>query len=382
MKSVLVCLLAIFSLTSSESGDNDVMELLWGSGSAFSGVGPPLDNLTLSCVVRDLENQPKLPYSRAFFDAIRAVQAIFYITLISCGITLNILVIVLVARHKCLRTVSFGVVLQIVVLDLIQALSLLLMSLINLIANRWVFGDLMCAIVGFLGFMVSTVRILLMFAFVLDRFLSVFLPYLYPKHQVRVIVGLSVASWFICLVCGVVLLPPPLLNCYTLFQTNWLCHHSATCSNTCRIFLNTFVVVVIAPAIFLPILLYAVLYCKARRIRKTLSAHATERVARVELHQREWRATITFFSLFVNLFVLTVPSLVISIGTGLAYAGRTPPPVVYVVQVVCGNVISLAVISNPIVLMRNADMRKVILKMKASVYCPKCFSINKTINNN
>ena len=59
----------------------------------------------------------------------------------------------------------------------------------------------------------------------------------------------------------------------------------------------------------LPIFLYAALYCKARKLRNRVLVALADR--KQEAHKREWKATITFFLLFVTAFALTIlPSLI------------------------------------------------------------------------
>ena len=66
-----------------------------------------------------LSGPVELPFSSTLSTTtVRSLQAIFYILFILFGITLNTLVIVLVAKYKKLQTRSFAIALQVVVLNL------------------------------------------------------------------------------------------------------------------------------------------------------------------------------------------------------------------------------------------------------------------------
>ena len=135
-----------------------------------------------------------------------ALQSIYNLLLVPTSIFLNVIVMSLVARNKTLRTVSFGVSPQIVVLDLILTI-LVAVSLVSSIANQWVFGEVACGIVSSVVIATFTTRTLLLCCLVIDCFLSIFLVYSYPKFQLRIVVILSVMSWLIPVALGIPLLP-------------------------------------------------------------------------------------------------------------------------------------------------------------------------------
>ena len=76
--------------------------------------------------------------------AMRGVRAFLCIILFFVGTFLNSLVIVLVAKHKKLHTLSFAIALQVVVLDLLLC-QILVVNLVSVIANGWLFGEHFCA---------------------------------------------------------------------------------------------------------------------------------------------------------------------------------------------------------------------------------------------
>ena len=89
---------------------------------------------------------------------------------------------------------------------------------INVIAFHWLFGDYMCIIVGFVTFNAITVRTILMLVLTLDRFLSVFAPFFYPRHEYKITISLSIVAWVVSLLFSIIALPG-LLDCYAFSHT-------------------------------------------------------------------------------------------------------------------------------------------------------------------
>ena len=223
----------------------DWLDDLWDmgeSGSAYTNI-TEVDNLT--CAASNIQGPVELPYSLTFSVTLRSVQAIFNSLLVFAGVLLNGMVIVLVAKYKKLQTHSIVISLQVVALDLLLSLYILL-SVVNSIANRWLFGEYMCALTGMFGFIITLARTFLMFVFVIDRYLSVFWTYFYPKHKVKTILCLSIASWLFSVLISIPLLPG-ILDCYYFTPTVWNCAFRAACHKSCSIYSNTFFAVVVIP---------------------------------------------------------------------------------------------------------------------------------------
>ena len=344
----------------------DWFDDLWDmgeSGSAYTNF-TEVDNLT--CAASNIQGPVELPYSSTFSVSLRSVQAIFNIILVSVGVFLNGMVIVLVAKYKKLQTHSIVISLQVMALDLLLSLIFLL-SVVNSIANRWLLGEYMCAITGMSVFITTLARTLLMFVFVIDRYLSVFWTYRYPKHKVKVILCLSIASWLISILMSIPLFPG-ILDCYNFQAIVWICSFNSGCNKNCSIFSIIFFTALVIPFTVLPIFLYIKLYWRGRKIRKATVAE----VSATDLIQREWKATITFFLLFLSVFLVTVPNITVSVIISRVYPDDEPPPAVYVLSVVSVSVLSLLIITDPIVIMRNKDMREILYEVKASVIQKCC----------
>ena len=334
------------------------------SGSAFSNLTEG-DNITLTCAARNIQGPIELPYSSALTITLRVIQSLFYLLIILAGLFLNTLVIVLVAKYKKLQTLSFLVSLQVVVLDLLLSAALLT-NLISSIANRWLLGEHMCAITGLVVSVTTITRTLLMGVFVIDRYLAVSWTYFYPKHKKKITLSLSIACWIFSLLIGIAMLPG-LLDCYSFSITAKVCLTSSLCSYSCSIYVRVYSGITI-PVTVLPIFLYASLYYKARKIQKEMAVMASiAAAAAVKNHRKEWKATITFSLLFISLFVLIVPTTAVAIVIIAISPGGEFSPASYVILVLNSCVVSLLIVTDPIVIMRDGDVKEILKNIKNNI---------------
>lgn len=308
-----------------------------------------------------------LPYSTSLTTTVRSFQTLFYILICVSGITLNSLLIVLVAKYKKLQTLSFAIALQVVVLDLILSSTVLLLRPLTSIAKRWLFGEHVCVITAYVYLTYLLLRTLLMFVFVIDRFLSVFFPFSYPKHSSKVMLILSVSIWVFCLVARII---PGILDCYAYVPTSYLCVQWTRCGPACVAAGNANLGVVFGPATVIPIILFGALYWKARQFKKRLSNMAGGSIPNdsgSDVRNREWKATITFFLLFVAVFALTTPVVFSSILLSTISRHIGPSPVVFVIRSILSTMTSCLVIADPIVIMRNQDVREITSSIKVKI---------------
>ena len=326
--------------------------MLWDpgeSGSAAFNNTDPSDNISLSCAARNIQGPIMLPYSTAVTVTVRAVSSIYFIVLLFGGAFLNILVIVLVAKYKQLQTYAFGIALQVIVLNLLL-LFLTMVALANVVSNQWVFGEHMCAIVGLLLFILTSERTLIMLVFVIDRFLSIFCPFFYPKHKVKIIVTLLVASWIFVVISNIMSF---IFDCYTFSVDTWICGPSVSCNGVCATYHGLIYTSIHTPAAIFPVILYIILYVKAKRVMKK-----TKNTDLANSHQREWRLTITFFLLFITVFALFIPGATISIIASL-YPTDERPAVLYIFSTFGGELTAAILLTDPLVIMRHEEVRKI-----------------------
>ena len=293
-------------------------------------------------------------HSMAGFIIVRTLQAVFQLFTFFAGGFLNLFVIVLVAKYKKLQTVSFGIALQIVVLDLLLSTVVSLVGLTSSIANRWVFGEHMCALIGMAISINAAMRTVSMLVFVVDRFLLVFCPFAYPKYQFRTVVILSLASWLLIVALGII---GYALDCYTYISFICVCAPAYdSCNSTCSMLWGLSAVFIMMPSRIIPLFLYAMLFIKAKRARKAIVS-LTQTSGSGSIIKYDWKATITFFNLFMSVFASSLPSFALIIFTSIFYPGEKALPTL---NILAACSLSLLPISDPILIIRNGDMKEVI----------------------
>ena len=339
------------------------------NNSIISNIEPvdfdPSENftVTLSCAVRSIETPfVNLIYPSSLTTAVRSIQAMFYLAIYLLSIILNILVISLVAKCKKLQTRSTLCALQIIVLDLLYTATVYLIRPISAIADKWLFGEHICIMSGYIFSSYSTIRLFLMFIFAVDRFLAVFFSFTYPKHSSKIIVAVSVFSWSASLVYRGVALPWG-IDCYAHISFYHTCSFFVQCSEACLKYSQVSVVLLYVPAVIFPAGIYASLYYKARRIE-----NATESESRaMTIHREEWKPTVTFFLLYLCVVILIIPNFVATIAIYASY--DVPPVPLFVFQAALQVLATFPLVADPIMMLRDGNFRDVLKESLASIRC-------------
>lgn len=360
-----------FAMNSWASGENVSLanfDMDWSGDSLNSGDNAynetNLTNDSLSCFSQNLVN---LPYSPSFINPVRVLQAIAYFLVFVFGLSLNSFVIFLVAKYKRLRSHSFGIAVQLNIVNILTSV-VYLNGFVNIVANGWVFGEYACAISGMFLFIMSAVRLLLMFEFVVNRFLFVFMPFRYPKSHGKVLFVLPCIIWVGSLLASLSVLPP-ILDCVRFSSATFLCTTTTKCGLDCSLFIITSYIFITLPCTVVPTILYILLYVKARKLKK---ATATVTDGTASGGQRDWKATITFFILFLSLFAASLPSVTVSVILAIVYKDDAIPPAAFGVLIFCIHVLTLLAVIDPIVIMRNQDVREVLKDFKERVFSKCC----------
>ena len=239
-----------------------------GSGhSVLYGIIYNDDNSSnISCKEIQLKLGIPLPLSPQITNALRYSQIVYYLVTLILGAFMNTFVIVLVARFKKLRTATFYLALQVIVVDLLYAVIFFPTATANAIARRDIFAAL-CSFLGFIIFFFRSLRTIIMNVLVIDRFFSVFMPYSFPKHRVKTMLTLSLVAWITALLLSLVP-TTPLLDCYGFQQFTWACTPTAGCKykKACLLY-DSITVILLQLSNAVALLLYLILYCKARKLR-------------------------------------------------------------------------------------------------------------------
>ena len=309
-------------------------------------------NASLTCAARTINIASALP--PPIFITSRVLQALCVSLIVMFGLVLNFMVLYLVVKYKKLQTLSFAIAIQIAIANLIISIAYGLPSIVNNIAGHWILGLEICSLSSFFGFLVINLRTQLIFIFSLDRFVSVFSPFAYPKYNLRIVVILCIMAWTVSTALSLVAIPQ-LLDCYIFSQSSMVCAFSSRCSTTCRLFFTILVVTIAIPTTTIPIGFFLALYVKGRKIRRNeakLRALSDNEVS-------DWRAIKTFSLLFVAIFAVRVPPIVTTQVSALfGNVVRT------LLLTLSSGMSFVLVITDPIMILRNKDAREILSEMK------------------
>ena len=345
-----------------------------------SGSGLTVENITwmdnetileLTCKQRQVEFGFPLPLATNVANVLRYMQVAYYIASFPFGVLLNLFVVLLILRSKRLQNITYFLALQVSAGDLVNAAIIFPTSAANAAADRYVFTGL-CTTIGFAIFYLRIVRIYLMFVLVLDRFCTVFLPFWYQRHKVKVVLPLSLGAWILAFV--IALVPAEgILDCYSFQRNTWACVPTNGCirRNECSVYNSTSIALSNLCNV-VSLLLYFILFMKGRSLRNKIfilqqpdARSEDERAAAAQKQKQERRANITFFILFLALAGVSFPPFVFFVvGRPIITAlGVTPRPAYTVAGVIGRTFYPLLTIIDPIVIMRNEDFRESIKRM-------------------
>ena len=317
----------------------------FGSGMEYDSHGFPT---ICAAVAMEPTNETVLPPSVAIGN--RTFQIIYGLLQVALGSVLNTLVLLLVYKFKKLRNISFSIAVQISVVNLMLVGTHSLPAVVNRIAGLWILGVEFCVASGLSTFMLGTLRTILIFVFSFDRFATVFVPFSYPRFRQKLMVLMCTLAWLASAALSLVGVPH-ILDCYLFSDPVLSCVFSPRCGPNCSILFNVWLAAVIIPSIIAPVGIFLALYIKGRLMRRNNSKMLG--VSTKTFSASERRSLNTFFLLFLAVFVVTVlPILLLNISRSIGEVER-------ILLVQLGNyVVTLLVITDPVVIMRNTDVRE------------------------
>ena len=282
----------------------------------------------------------------------------------------NALVLLLFARFKELRTRSVVVSMSMVVADLLFTLFYTLQVIVTTLNKRWVFGDLGCSIFGFMASALLCIRWLIVSLLCLDRFLTVRFPFSYKRRGKYILITLTTLAWVLPLLAATI--PPASgLAAYGLQENQPVCLPICT-SLPCRLYLFLVYTTVYILGSIVPIVLYLLLYCKARKLRTSTSlalGRLTTQVAGgVAVSQpiseqtvnRDKHATLTVVLIFAAVFITGTPAYFAQI-TRPIYAQQCKINIL--AHFIIFEFLLCAPMLTPLVIMRDSSFRRCLVKL-------------------
>lgn len=229
------------------------------NNASFSG------NITMEVYPCDLP--PFFPPSFDIPASINYIQACIALLLGLIGFLLNLFILVMVVSYKILHQRLMYLALQIVCIDLVYTLTIPPVIFASGVSGEWLLGEAMCNILGIVHDFFAMFRFTTTLVLTLDRFISVFWPFFYSRRSLYFVLGISSAMYVVSILRA--LLPVTgILSCYVYIPTQKTCTAFSGCSTGCFWFIVGSTATVIIFGALIPLLLYIVLFCKIRTIKK------------------------------------------------------------------------------------------------------------------
>ena len=195
------------------------------------------------------------------------------------------------------------------------------------------------------------------------------MAYHYPKFRIKVTTTTSVIAWGISLIIS--LIPTTgHLDCYGFQQYTWTCTLTAGCKNqkACLLY-DSVAVIILHLSNMAALLLYLILYCKARQLRNRvdITPHSQQDglAARAERQRQERKANVTFFLLFLSLLGISFPNSLFYEFRQLGHTSigdyNDDNEHFHVVIAISRTLYTLLLIVDPLVIIRDRDAREAIM---------------------
>lgn len=293
--------------------------------------------------------------------AVDYVQAGIMLVVMLASVSVNAIFIYLVLRYKQLRQRAFFLALELVVINLIYTITVQPAIIVGAIAREWLFGYAMCHIIAGISGAFFVAHFLMLFVLALDRAFTVFMPFFYDRHGSKIAIGMSVALWAISLSRPVI---EASLGCVTFVPTYKICASTGSCNSVCSVFVPTFAWLVTVPGIIAPLVLYVAMYLKGRQLNKRVAIANNSRSA--VFNKRIFK---TFFILLVAIIGVALTAFILFTWFLIA---TTVTIEFYITQVLIGRTLSNSItIADPIILLRNKDVRDAWKGRDVDSYLPK-----------
>ncbi|KAL4222843.1 hypothetical protein ACF0H5_018883 [Mactra antiquata] len=197
-----------------------------------------------------------------------------------CAICGNLMVIIVVFRHKGMQTRTNMFLVNLAIADFLVGVLLAPFSLTTLFCDRWIFGDFMCKMNGFLNAVGFIASIHTLMYISLHKYVSITRPFSRILNRWKILV-MSAAAWIWAIICAIltmfvlskVVYKPGAMQCGAEYPKNKLEYlHHVIISST-----NFFIPLAIM------IFAYARMYCEfrshANRLRKNTTLQSDQILA-------------------------------------------------------------------------------------------------------
>ena len=210
---------------------------------------------------------PDFPPSLGISPSISYVQAAISLTLGVVGFVLNVFVLFIILKFRSLHQRLMYIAVQISVVEIAYSLLVPPALFVSGIARDWLFGEVICNVLGVVNDGFAFFRFMMTLVLTLDRFISVYQPFFYRRNSKKLLVGLHVVVYVNTLL-RVILPLTGVMGCYVYVSTNKICTAYSDCSTGCYYLVLVSVTSIILFGAIFPFCMYMVLFYKAYKIRR------------------------------------------------------------------------------------------------------------------
>lgn len=197
-----------------------------------------------------------------------------------CAICGNLMVIIVVLRHKGMQTRTNMFLVNLAIADFLVGILLAPFSLTTLICDRWIFGDFMCKLNGFLNAVCFITSVHTLMYISVHKYMSITRPFSRILNRWKILL-MSSAAWIWAIICAILTMfvlskvvdKPGAMQCGAEYPRNNLeyLHHV--------IISSTNIIIPLAIMTFA----YARMYCEfrshANRLRKNTTLQSDQILA-------------------------------------------------------------------------------------------------------
>ena len=288
--------------------------------------------------------------------------AIFSVYIVLGGL-LNGCIVFLVAKYRTLHQTDFALTMQVVIANVLFVLCFPF-AMGTLMGGSHLLVPAECYIMGFVKLTLNFVRFMMMLVISIDRFCLVFSPFSYPRYRTKACICLSFIAWASAFLASFI---PLFMDCYGYLPTFGFCMVRTHCSIQCWVYTAGVICLMVFLGGILPSILYTLMFCKARKFAKMNNVSI--------LLQNSAHGQVTFLLLLVTLLGFSAP-LLVAIVFWKELSMQFGETMYWVYFGLSMTVFEAIVVADPIMIMRNRDVRTVtaasIKTMMGKRCCSKC----------
>ena len=233
-----------------------------GSGFGLNDTSTTLTNDSFRCGL-----PPYFPPSLNIPEIINYVQACIALILGVIGFSLNLFILFMITAYKSLHQRLMYLALHIVIIDLVYTVTIPPVIFTSGVSGEWLLGLVMCNILGMIHDFFVLFRFSMTLILTLERFISVFWPFFYRRNSRKIILTLLPVV-FIVSILRVVIPSAGIFDCFLYVPTQKTCTAFSGCSTECFYFIVVSSLVIVTFTMILPFVLYIVLFCKTRSVKR------------------------------------------------------------------------------------------------------------------